>query len=187
MTLLDYANWVPLPAPVTTGTTVQSFTSPDGEVWVAANGVNSGQWRRARDVLNARWYRNAAFTPGTYAALSMDTATRDVFGLYNSGTGLYTIPVAGLYTVLASLGCTTPATGTPTLLVRVTVNGTVRAHCYGQTALQSAVMTAKVADQWYLSVGDTIGMAEGTLGVAMTSGQTGDMWTWLSIAYTGTG
>ena len=103
MTLLDYANWVPLPAPVTTGTTVQSFTDPTGEVWIAKNGVNGGAWSRARDVLRARMYRSAAYTSvaSTATRIPYDTVTYDPYGMATvaaaAGTQCFTIPVAGLY------------------------------------------------------------------------------------------
>jgi len=96
MTYLEYANWVPLPAPVTSGSGVQSFTAPDGEVWVAKNGVNSGNWFKARDVLHARYYRSAAYSfPTTQTIMLFDTVVRDPYGLYNAGTGYVTLPVAG--------------------------------------------------------------------------------------------
>jgi hypothetical protein len=48
MSYPEYANWVPLPAPVTTGTTIQSFIAPDGEeerrgVWYLAASQPSAQ------------------------------------------------------------------------------------------------------------------------------------------------
>ena len=105
MTFADYSNWVPLLAPVTSGTTVQSFTSPDGEVWVAKNGVNNGNWYRARDVLYARVARASALTSSTSAVLfPWANVTWDPYGIYN-GTQ-FVAPIAGRYLLKASIGIT---------------------------------------------------------------------------------
>lgn len=97
MTHLDYANWVPLPAPVTSGG-VQSFTDPIGDVWVAYPSSYGGNWKRARDVLNCQWVRTAALTfPGAYTTLPWDTSVWDPYGLYSTGTSHFTLPIAGLW------------------------------------------------------------------------------------------
>lgn len=87
--------------PVTTGTTVQSFTDAAGDVWVAKNGVNGGAWKKARDVLHASYHRSAAFTipTGTAAILIFDTVENDDYTLLNTGNGIVTFPVAGLWSV----------------------------------------------------------------------------------------
>lgn len=102
MTLLDYANWVPLPPPVTTGSAIQSFADPTGEVWVAKNGVRGGAWLRARDALRARMYRAAAYTTvaTTATRIPYDSVTPnyDLFGLSTTGASAgFTVPIAGMY------------------------------------------------------------------------------------------
>ena len=113
MTHLDYANWVPLPAPLTSGTTVQSFTDPTGEVWIAKNGVNGGAWARARDVLHASYYRTTVFnTPANSPqAFGYNALLSDAYGLYNPGTGVATYPIAGWFRLEMWLGASATATG----------------------------------------------------------------------------
>jgi len=83
-------------APVTSGTAVQYFTDVYGEVWIAKNGVQGGNWIRARDTLHAICTRNAAFNWSTSnTALPFDTATKDVWGMFASNG--FTIPVPGWY------------------------------------------------------------------------------------------
>jgi hypothetical protein len=96
--------WVPigsgLPAPVTTGTTVQSYTDPMGEVWVAKNGVNAGAWRKARDVLHAYMNRAGAFTITTANQnVPYDTVGKDDYGMYSAASVGFVAPVAGWYRV----------------------------------------------------------------------------------------
>lgn len=100
-----------LPAPVTSGTTIQSFTDSLGDVWVAKNGVRSGNWYRARDVLHCRYYRNAAGAQvtGSIQALPYDTAQFDYYGLFSTSTLLLTAPVAGLWYVYANYSIAAPA------------------------------------------------------------------------------
>jgi hypothetical protein len=101
-----------LPPPVISGTTVQSYTDVLGDVWVALNGVNAGAWRRARDVLHARYYRVAGFTSlaNAWSSLSMDTLHFDDYGMYSAGTGLFTPPVTGVYRLTFQCGATCTAT-----------------------------------------------------------------------------
>lgn len=102
MTLLNYTDFVPTPVPVTTGTTVQSYTDPTGEVWVAKNGVAGGNWFRARDVLHARIARSAAWnTATTSTQFSYDIVSRDPFGMFVGGG--WQIPISGQWLWIATL------------------------------------------------------------------------------------
>jgi|SRR5215469_9521 len=100
-----------LPAPLTSGSGTQSFTDSLGDVWVAANGVYSGAWKRARDALHARWYRSAAWqVTGSIGSPFCDTRQFDAYSMYGgSSTGLYTVPVAGLYLIYAGYTIAAPA------------------------------------------------------------------------------
>jgi hypothetical protein len=106
-----YAPALALPPPVTSGSTIQTFTDVYGDAWVAMNGVRNGIWMRARDVVGARVYRPAAFTPITSAwtFFGFNAATFNLFNLNNGGN--FTCPVAGLYLCSAtySWGATTTA------------------------------------------------------------------------------
>lgn len=93
MSIPAYAFVNDLPAPVTTGTAAQYFTDVMGEVWVARNGVNSGNWARARAVLYCRCYRAAAYTsPALNSTFVMDAAVDDVYGLFASPNIVAPIP-----------------------------------------------------------------------------------------------
>lgn len=99
MSIPVYSDWVPLPAPTTSTTTV-SYTDPSGEVWVAKSTVNAGAWARARDVLKCMYYRNATFS-GNNANLLLghDTVLFDTYGLYTTSNGAFTAPVNGIWRI----------------------------------------------------------------------------------------
>ena len=110
MTLLDYANWVPLPAALGAAAPLTSFTAPDGEVWVAKGGVNGGQWRKARDVLRVKACRQAAYNLGTAAvAMPWDLSIYDDYGL-RSGSN-FTAPIAGWWRMHTQVGAAATASG----------------------------------------------------------------------------
>jgi hypothetical protein len=98
MSFPTYADPIPTPAPLTSGTTTQSFTDPLGDVWVAKNGVRGGNWYRARDVLRCHYSRAAAFNfTNANVVLAYDTVNTggDSYGLMAGGA--FTAPVAGVY------------------------------------------------------------------------------------------
>lgn len=98
MTLLNYTDPIPLPAPVTTGTTVQTYVDPMGDWWVALNGVNSGAWKRARDVLYSSVYLGTAIaSSSSQVLLPFDTVARDDYGMWNQAGTNFSVPVPGLY------------------------------------------------------------------------------------------
>jgi hypothetical protein len=115
MTLLNYTDFVPTPAPVTSGSTIQSYTDPLGDVWVAKNGVYAGAWKRARDVLHPRVYRNAALTmPTASTVVPFDTVWLDTYGLWTPGssqTYSFVLPVPGIYQAWAQTGFSPTASG----------------------------------------------------------------------------
>jgi len=96
MSIPTYVDPIPLPAPVTSGSGIQSYTDPLGDVWVAANGVNSGNWRRAREVLKARAgpSANTAVTPANaFQVVLLSTISSDTYGLVSSNR--FNLPIAG--------------------------------------------------------------------------------------------
>jgi hypothetical protein len=106
MSLATYSVVNDLPAPVTTGTTIQSFTDPSGEVWVAKNTVNGGAWKKARDVLVAAVYRNTTWGPftGTATVIQFDSTYRDVYGMWGGSPNWGIIaPIPGWYRVHAQV------------------------------------------------------------------------------------
>jgi hypothetical protein len=136
--------------PAYTGAGIATDVGQDGEIWVAKAGVNGGGWRKARDVLHARWARNAVFNTSTsYLQVAMDTNSRDPYGLYVTATPGYLVPVAGLY-----------------LMTSVIVLGGVAAG--DNVGLQFTRNTANV-DEQFLSVGGTSGADAGHSGVLQAS------------------
>jgi hypothetical protein len=100
-----------LPAPITSGSGVQSFTDALGDVWVAANGVRGGNWYRARDVLHGSWYRSAAWNTATNSVTFIfDTVVSDPYSIYTStSTNGIVIPITGLWHFDMGLACTVSA------------------------------------------------------------------------------
>jgi len=94
-----------LPPALGAGAALASFTDGAGVVWVAKGGVNGGAWRRATDVLHARYYRSAAFTfPAAATAFGYDTVIADDYGLYAPASGIATFPLGGLWRMEAGIG-----------------------------------------------------------------------------------
>lgn len=115
MTIQNYALIDNLPPPVTSGTTIQSFTDVmTGEVWVAKNGVQSGNWRKARDVLHSLCYRSTSVAmPTASAILQFDSARNDTWGLYVGSTNFgFAVPLSGWYRAYAALEVTVAVAGT---------------------------------------------------------------------------
>lgn len=89
-----------LPAALTTGTTIQSYTDPVGEVWVAKNGVYGGNWLKARDVLYGRVWRNTAYTfPTAAAIMPWNSIGQDLYGMWVQASNAFIAPVTGLWRV----------------------------------------------------------------------------------------
>jgi|SRR5215469_294868 len=105
MSFPTYVDPIPLPPVVTTGTTVQSYTDPLGDVWVAKNGINGGNWLRARDVLTCHAYKNSAqsISLNTYTTTIFNNVSWDPYGMVNTSTGIVTVPIAGLYHLSARM------------------------------------------------------------------------------------
>jgi hypothetical protein len=99
-----------LPGPITSGSGIQTFTDALGDVWVAANGVNAGAWRRARDVLSCYIYRNTALSVAALTNIAYDTIQRDPYGMWNvANANLITAPVTGLYHITSVVNITASA------------------------------------------------------------------------------
>jgi hypothetical protein len=168
-----------VPPALGSGAPFQSFTDGSGEVWVAKGGVNGGAWKKARDVLTARWARSAALTIGSGSTpVAMDTVARDTYGLY--ATDRYIAPVPGWYNVSGWLGFT-PTASAQYLTVRIYINGTLAAITGGFTGGSSSNLG--VALPFYLLAGDQV-MIYGTApNLALAIGT----WSWFSMQYIGSG
>jgi hypothetical protein len=170
-----------LPAPVTSGATIQSFTDVWGDVWVAKNGVNGGRWKRARDAIYAKWFRNAAISIAGAAVLTLDTMTKDDYGLYSAAA--FTVPVAGWYDVVFQLAVTATATGqwcSARINVNAALQGIMRAHSGA-----AAAISATCIQQLAFNAGDTVNaVAEASVSLACTPLV---YWTYATLQYRGTG
>jgi len=180
-----------LPAPVTSGTTIQSYTAPDGTVYVAKNGVSGGNWYKARDVLFAKWGRNAAYTTATGTTLfPFDASLRDAYGLYVTANNWMVAPVAGLYDVRSELTVTATATGQAAEIRLYTgSNGTIvqvaRAHSSFANAfsvLVEAIVPMNAGDNLNMSCFTSVALAA-SVGLWTNYGS----WTYIDFAYRGTG
>jgi len=181
-----------LPAPVTSGTTIQSFTDALGDVWVAKNGVYGGNWKRARDVLIARVARGAAWNvTNTVAAVPHDTVLFDFYGLYNLSTLLFTIPITGWWRFEAQVNMTPTATGQY-------INGMIRiggpAGSGGTRVAQNQGHSSNTAASVYAAnvltnvqyVGDQLWHESYTLSAASFTGGVGGAVVFFAAQYVGT-
>jgi hypothetical protein len=106
-TTIPPAPYVPPQAPPATG--FNSFTDPAGEAWVSQNG---SAWKKAINVLGFNCHRGTAFVmPTTWSPFDYDVKDVDPYNLYNSGTGVFTTPIAGRWFLQISIGATASAAG----------------------------------------------------------------------------
>jgi hypothetical protein len=181
-----------LPGQILTGSGIQSFTDALGDVWVASNGVNNGNWVRARDALHARWYRAAAWTvTGSIAAVALDTPNFDKYSLW--ANNLYTVPVSGLYLIYAGYAISAIAAGYFTnLMIRYGgPAGTAGTRIQQQQSTSSGTATGTYIFSeitWQANAGDQFWMeAYSTSGGLPYTGTTGPSMTYFGIDYLGTG
>jgi hypothetical protein len=174
---------VTLPPPVTTGTTIQTYTDQLGDVWVAKNGVSGGAWKRARDVLYARIYRNAGFSMTIgQAAFPFDTAQDDPYGMFVAPN--LKVPIPGLYRYTFLVAYSPTAAGQWCQFIS-TLNG-------AQTAFGSLhsgytnQLTIAVNDVQRCNANDTLGALYGC-GTAFTTTTGRADASYGSLNYEGTG
>lgn len=177
-----------LPAPVTSGTTVQSFTDVWGDVWIAKNGVYGGAWKRPRDTLIGKWYRNTAYTSAGNVALPFDATVRDAYGMYTSASSACTVPIAGVYDVTYQYSVTATATAQwaaqrlyiSTLSGNLWLSGIMESH-----SSLAAIFSTLIHQQYPLNAGDTIQFLGGAgTSLACVATATG---TYACVEYYGTG
>lgn len=180
-----------LPPPVNVGSTAQFYTDPLGDLWVAKNGVQGGAWNRARDVLHARWYRNAGgatigLTPTTTQVV-LDLAYRDAYGM-SDGSGGINFLTTGAFSITAQVAATPTAAGqyfqtrvylgTPGSEVYTGVS-----ECHSGT---NASMSAPIAFNHVVTNASSHAMlySIGSNALAILPGY---FWTFLGVDYLGTG
>jgi hypothetical protein len=145
-----------LPAPITSGSGINSYTDPTGEVFVAQNGVNNGVWKRARDVLKTRVYRVTAYNlPVSTATMVYDAVNKDDYGLYNTSTGAYTVPITGWYRFHGQIQAGSQAAGSY-LQINILVAGTTFAQDTTYYYGTGVYMVARAHDLLYFPAGQTV-------------------------------
>jgi hypothetical protein len=174
-----------MPPPVTTNTP-QSYTDPWGEVWVARSSMSGGAWSRARDVIHAVIYRNAAYTmPTANTIIPYDTVQIDNFGMYvGSPTYGFTVPIPGWYWVQATCNGNANAVG-QYIQGSLEQNGTAITSENSITSLTGGGLSWRTWIDVFLAAGDKINaVAYNPSGLAA---QTGLANVRLEISYIGTG
>jgi hypothetical protein len=173
-----------IPPPLGAGAPFASFTDNNGEVWVAKGGVNGGVYRKARDVLHCRVWRNAALTMNGATNIAMDAtgAPFDPFGLL--GGGGIIVPVAGVYAVFARLNVTPTAGGQWAGLWLYVAGANTAVEAFGHSS-GAFGMGVTIADTVRAGAGQAITM-QGNGAVAMTVAP-GNIQTWMTASYLGTG
>jgi hypothetical protein len=144
-----------LPAPVVSGSGVQSFTDVLGQMWVALNGVIGGAWRLARDVMHAHWYRAAAYTIPISAAVPVpfDTVDRDPYGLFNVATSIYTVPITGIWRFFGQIAHS-PNSATDFCNLMLRQNGTRICQNQAHASSTSANTYPRIEISEYVNAGD---------------------------------
>jgi hypothetical protein len=176
-----WASGAPVQPPPPTG--FNTFTDGSGEVWVSLNG---SAWKKARDVLHAKVYRNTPYTfPVAPTAIPYDTVDSDPFLLYTSPN--FKAPIAGMYQVAGCWGCAGGSTGW-VISIHAFKNGvTVGNGTTLQISAGGSWIGPHVSTVVRLAAGDTVAIASesayGTLGSA-AYGLTG---MWATFDYLGTG
>lgn len=142
--------FVPSQVPPPTG--FNSYTDPSGMVWVSRTG---SAWKRARDALHARVWRNAAFTiPTANTVLPYDVIERDIYGMYS--TPNWVMPVTGVWGISGIIRTVLPSN--QTLYIMVYRNGTPAASgvIHGTGGANWAAAT--ISTSLYCNAGDTLGI-----------------------------
>lgn len=171
--------WPPI---VTTGSTLQIFGDPNGDTWIAKNGVKGGNWYRATNVLHSEWYKAGAFTVGAIVNINMDTMVKDDYGLWNATTQGWVAPIPGWYDFTIGVAATATATG-QWILNRPAKNGASYHYSMGSSA--GTYLGAVCAFTTYLNAGDT--MVPAVNASTNLTGAPGPGWTWGTCEYRGTG
>lgn len=175
-----------LPAPVTSGTTIQTFTDALGDVWVAQNNVYAGAWKRARDVVSVKYTSTSVATSpataNTYFNVLYNVKGFDPYNLYNSATGLFTCPVPGIYYIKATYSCSPAANISVTM--QIYKNGAA-GEATGTACMAVGVPMAQAYSLAQCVAGDTLA-GWGAVGQVNTPNR-GNQETMLAISYMGTG
>jgi hypothetical protein len=172
-----------LPAPLTSGTAIKSYTDDNNDVWVAKAGVFGGAYKKARDVLHSRWYRNGAWSwPTAATVLTYDTVSYDPYSLYASAR--FTAPIGGLYYLRALAGYSASASGQWAATYPQLNGVTMLASSQGWSTGVGGILIP-AADLLKLNGGDYIQIQVRASNAL--AGLTSQQYTSLTVQYLGTG
>jgi hypothetical protein len=172
-----------MPPPVTTGTAIQTFTDPLGDIWIAKNGVNGGNWKRARDAISCRAGLAAFTLSGSLNQLPLlIPAAVDPYG-FMTGSG-FIVPITGRY----QISSTVQIAGVPTNNApgfRILRNGTdvSAAISVFQASASAQNVGTNMSEIVALNAGDTIRPGIGNVSGGTIASGTGA----LTAAYLGSG
>jgi len=191
MSFPTYVDPIPLPAPVTSGSGIQFYTDPLGDLWVAQNGTAGGNWKRARDALHCRLYRNAALNlqTGTLMQIPMDTVYRDTWGMADGSGGISFAGTTGAFLICGQAAFTATAAA-QFILPRLYVGSPGAEQqigvCQNYSATTSGTISAGLSFTHVATASNAHVLmqatASGTQAIA-----TGILWTYISVSYLGTG
>jgi hypothetical protein len=180
---------VNLPAPVISGSGIQTFTDVLGDVWVAANGVYNGAWKRARDAVYARIFRNAALTAAvtTFTVMPYDTVSDDLYGLSVLGAGGgIACPLSGLYLVNGRFSVSGSAVGQRSI-IQLAKNGTAQLRGNDVTIYAAQSMGDVISGTLRCVAGDTVQIQYySTAALNFEIGSAPPL-SWMDATYLGTG
>ncbi len=99
-------------------------------------------------------------TSGSYEPVILDGETKDAAGLHDTGTGLTTVPAAGIYSIKASARVYNTGVAAKKFGIGIMVNGAVvHAGAYSDGVLLNGLAAAlPVAADIELAAGDTVGI-----------------------------
>jgi hypothetical protein len=143
--------------PVAAAAPLAAYTDPiTSEVWVAKGGVNGGVWRKGRDVLRARMFRNTAFSvPTTVTTVPWDGTSYDDYGLYVAAQNGFVIPVTGMYQFVSKIIVNGTAAGQQ-LQLYVYRNGSVNVTYDNQVSQAANATRAIIVDEQPLTAADVL-------------------------------
>ena len=136
----------------------------------------------AHNPWHARAFRNGAWTTAN-ATFVFDSISYDPNGNFNTGTGIYTCPVSGLYVVNSMLRYTaTAVTQWMNLTVLQNGSGVDFGPVVGAASTGASVATGIVTSTVSCNAGDTLAISEGVSNVGLT-GATGTGAAYLEITF----
>lgn len=141
---------------------------PGGSASVTAGNITDrrGGTLAVGSAVYARYFRTAALTINTAVGLvPLDTRSFDSHNAYNTTTGLYTVPVAGIYRVGFAIACGPTAGANQSTTPQIYRNG-ARYSYTSSAAAEAASRTVSqfTSDLVSCAVGDTLAMWASTFG-----------------------